>query len=77
MKRLIAPLIGCYLAAAAAVAESSGPPVFQMRLVLDAPFADSEQMRRWMVWQLLPQSPTHNSRSSVSPSSSISLVIRE
>lgn len=44
MKKLILHLAACFLASAAIAADSSTSPVFQMRLVLDAPSDDSEQM---------------------------------
>ena len=44
MKKLIAFIAVCFISAAAAAAGSSAPPVFQMRLVLDAPSGDSEVM---------------------------------
>jgi preprotein translocase subunit SecD len=43
MKKLLVPLVA-FLAWAATATESSTSPVFQIRLVLDAPSADSEQM---------------------------------
>jgi preprotein translocase subunit SecD len=44
MKTLIALIAVCLVAWAADAADSSAPPVFQIRLVLDAPSGDSEQM---------------------------------
>ena len=44
MKKLLALLIACFLASATTGADSSASPVFQIRLVLDAPSADSDQM---------------------------------
>jgi preprotein translocase subunit SecD len=44
MKKLGSLILACFLAFAAIAADSSVPPVFQMRLVLDAPAADSEPM---------------------------------
>ena len=44
MKKLIAFLTASFFALAAPGAESNIPPIFQLRLVLDAPSADSEPM---------------------------------
>jgi len=44
MKKLIPLLSVCLLSLAAVAARSPSSPFFQMRLVLDAPSADSEQM---------------------------------
>ena len=44
MKRLTAILAACLIGWAARAVDSSAAPVFQMRLVLDAPSGDTEQM---------------------------------
>jgi preprotein translocase subunit SecD len=44
MKKLIAIMIACLFVSVAGAADSTNSPVFQIRLVLDAPSGDSEQM---------------------------------
>jgi len=47
MKKLIAIMITCLFVSAAVAADSTNSSVFQMRLVLDAPSADSERMTNY------------------------------
>jgi preprotein translocase subunit SecD len=46
MKKLIPLIAVCLIASAAIAADSSTSPAFQVRLVLDAPSADSEPMKQ-------------------------------